>query len=533
MPGESYLPVLDALHDSPIESIVCRHEGGAAMMAEAGAKLSSQPGVCFVTRGPGACNASSGLHVAQQDSTPLILFIGQVSSGIRERDAFQEVDYKGMFGSMAKWVAQIDDPARIDEFVSRAFHTATSGRPGPVVLALPEDTLSAHSHVSSYTPWQQLETAPAPADVQTLISLLQKAARPMIIAGGSRWSKTAVQQLQDFSTALQIPVCCSFRRQHLFDHHHPHYAGDVGIGLNPTLSQRLHESDLLVLLGGRLSEMPSQNYTLLNIPAPDQALVHIHPAAEELGKLYQATLAINASPVALMSELVQHSPKTPENNDRRDYILDCRRDYETWSTPDVITPGDVQMASVMRSLQTHTPDNTIITNGAGNYASWIHRFWRFNGYASQLAPTSGSMGYGLPAAIAAKLARPEACVIAFAGDGCLQMTLQELGTSMQYHAPIIVIVVDNGMYGTIRMHQEIHYPGRVSATELHNPDFVALARAYGALGLLVTHTDDFHAALQQALQSSVTSLIHIKIDPEAITPTTTLTRIRAKARASD
>jgi len=501
VPGESYLPVLDALHDSPIQTIVCRHEGGAAMMAEASAKLSLQPGICLVTRGPGASNACAGVHV--------------------------------MFGSMVKWVAEIDHPSRIDEFITRAFYTATSGRPGPVVLALPESTLSATTKAYNIKPWKQIHTHPSVSDIEALTLRLQNAKAPLIIVGGSRWDERAVKQLQDFSVAWQVPVACSFRRQQLFDHTHPNYAGDVGIGLNPLLSQRVQDSDLLILIGGRFSEMPSQDYQLIDIQQPQQALVHVYPGDSELGKVYHAELSINASPVKLMEALSQICPPAQISEQRKQAVTLSHTQYKDWSSAEIVTPGEVQMASLMRILQQHVPADTIVTNGAGNYASWVHRFWKFRGFGSQLAPTSGSMGYGLPAAIAAKLSRPENCVIAFAGDGCLQMTLQEIGTAMQYKANIIIIVIDNGMYGTIRMHQERHFPGRVSGTDLHNPDFVALACAYGAQGALVEQTDQFRPALQLAMVASVPFLIHVKTSPEAITPSATLSQIRSAARQQE
>lgn len=526
VPGESYLPVLDALHDSEIQTTVCRHEGGASMMAEATGKLESTPGICFVTRGPGATNACSGIHIALQDSTPMIVFIGQIGMHLREREAFQEVDYRRFLGSSVKWVAEIDSAERIDEFISRAFYTATSGRPGPVALVLPETTLSACAIPSCLEPWQQLETYPGTEDVHRLASMIKNAERPIAILGGSRWNEKSVIQMQEFAEKWQLPVCCSFRRQMLFDHEHKNYAGDVGIGINPQLSQTIEQSDLVILLGGRFSEMPSQDYSLLNVPSPSQPLVHVYPGAEELGRVYRAQLSINASPVALIDALSQLPANGVYSEQRQEHVDRCHDSYLAWSIPNITTPGDVQMGSVIETLQRALPDNAIITNGAGNYASWVHRFWRFKYYGSQLAPTSGTMGYGLPAAIAGKLYQPERCVVAFAGDGCLQMTLQEIGTAMQYQANIIIIVVDNGIYGTIRMHQERHFPGRVSGTDLHNPNFADLAIAYGAMGLSVTHTEQFPDALAQALSATTPALIHLKTSAEAITPSTTLSAIR-------
>jgi len=526
VPGESYLPVLDALYDSAIETTVCRHEGGASMMAEATGKLDGRPGICLVTRGPGATNACSGIHIALQDSTPMIVLIGQIGMHIREREAFQEIDYRRFLGSSVKWVAEIDNAERIEEFISRAFHTATSGRPGPVALVLPETTLSATAVPGNLVPWQPLKTFPGDVDVQRLADMISHSKKPIMILGGSRWNEQAVKQIQQFSEKWQIAVACSFRRQMLFDHQHANYAGDVGIGINPQLAHTIKHSDLIILLGGRFSEMPSQDYTLLSVPCPAQPLVHIHPGAEELGRVYRADLSINACPTTLVAALDKLPVNVDSSARRQSFVAQSHADYLAWSSPNITTPGDVQMASVIQTLQDTLPDNAIITNGAGNYASWIHRFWKFRHYGSQLAPTSGTMGYGLPAAIAGKLHQPDRCVVAFAGDGCLQMTLQEIATAMQYRANIIIIVINNGMYGTIRMHQERHFPGRVSGTDLHNPDFAALAIAYGAMGLTVDRTDQFNAALVQSLSASTPALIHIKTSAEAITPTTTLSAIR-------
>lgn len=528
VPGESYLPVLDALHDSDIQTTVCRQEGGAAMMAEAWGKLKGTPGICFVTRGPGATNATAGIHIALQDSSPMILFIGQIGAGIREREAFQEVDYRAFLGSTVKWVAEIDDPARIDEMVARAFHTATSGRPGPVALALPESTLSQMGTPASVMPWTQVETHPGPDELQRFTQMLSESKRPLAIIGGSRWSEQSVLDFQHIAEQWQLPVACSFRRQMLFDHTQPNYAGDVGIGLNPALRERIEQSDLIILLGTRFSEIPSQDYQLLSIPTPRQKLVHVYPGAEELGRVYQATLPIHASPEAFVSRLKTIAAPAQDAG-RKARVEDIHNAYVEWSSAVMQTPGDVQMSHVLHRLAEQLPNDAIITNGAGNYASWIHRFWKFKHYGSQVAPTSGSMGYGLPAAIAAKLAYPSRTVIAMAGDGCFQMTMQEFGTAVQSNAAIIVIVVDNGMYGTIRMHQEKTFPGRVSATTLQNPDFAALAQAYGVLGQTVSSSAEFPKALQLAMQSGTPSLIHIHLDPEAITPATTLEKLRESA----
>jgi acetolactate synthase-1/2/3 large subunit len=530
VPGESYLEVLDALHDSPIAATSARQEGGAAMMAEAWGKLHGTPGICFVTRGPGATNASAGIHVAQQDSTPMILFIGQINSQLRHREAFQEVDYGQFFGSMAKWVAEIDSPDRITEMVSRAWSVATSGRPGPVVLVLPEDTLSGSAMSTNIKPFSALETYPSSADLQHMANLLEQANNPIIIIGGSRWCADSVAQIETFVEQFNVPVACSFRRQMLFNHHHPNYAGDVGLGINPHLKSAIGTADLVILMGGRFSEVPSQNYQLLGVHGAQQQLIHIHASAEELGRVYRADLAIHASPKALAQGLSQLTPTLKVPQQRLDHLKQCHNSYRDWSSlPTEAHPGEVQMPAIMAYLAASLPANSIITNGAGNYATWIHRFWKFSEYGTQLAPTSGSMGYGLPAAVAAKIAFPNKTVVAFAGDGCFQMTMQELGTASQAKAAVVVLVIDNGMYGTIRMHQELHFPNRVSVTDLVNPDFCALAKAYGAFATQVTNSAQFPQALNDAIRANKPALIHIKLDPQALTPSQTLNQIRDRA----
>jgi acetolactate synthase-1/2/3 large subunit len=527
VPGESYLEVLDALHDSTIVTTSARQEGGAAMMAEAWGKLHGTPGICFVTRGPGATNASAGIHVAQQDSTPMILFIGQINSQLRHREAFQEVDYGQYLGSMAKWVAEIDSPDRIIEMVSRAWSVATSGRPGPVVLVLPEDTLSGTAISTKIKPFEVLETYPSSADLQHLANLLEQANKPIIIMGGSRWDADSVAHIEAFVERFKVPVACSFRRQMLFNHNHPNYAGDVGLGINPDLKLAISDADLIILMGGRFSEVPSQNYQLLGVHDTQQQLIHIHASAEELGRVYRADLAIHASPKALAKGLSQLNPTQKTTPERFDHLARCHKNYQNWSSlPTEAHPGEVQMPAIMAHLATSLPKNAIITNGAGNYATWIHRFWKFSEYGTQLAPTSGSMGYGLPAAVAAKMAFPNKTVIAFAGDGCFQMTMQEFGTAVQAKAAVVVLVIDNGMYGTIRMHQELHFPDRISVTNLVNPDFCALAKAYGAYAFQVTNSDQFPQALSAAIAAKKPALIHIKLDPQALTPSKTLNQIR-------
>ncbi len=527
VPGESYLAVLDALKDSGIETLVCRQEGGAAMMADAWGRLTGKPGICMVTRGPGATNASAGLHVAKQDSIPMILFIGQIGRDMKEREAFQEVEYRRAFTEFAKWVGEIDDARRIPEFVTRAFAVATSGRPGPVVLTLPEDMLLDEVEAPEAKPYTPVEAHPGPSQIAALGELLKTAKRPMVVLGGTRWSETSVAGIQAFADKFKLPVGCSFRRQMLFDHLHPSYAGDVGIGINPALAKEVKEADLLILLGGRFSEMPSSSYTLMDIPYPAQKLVHIHPDPSELGRVYRADLAISAAPEEFVAALASlDAPTAPAWAGRTEAMHAA---YLAWSTPPKAGPGAVQMGPIMEWIEANTPKDAIFTNGAGNYATWLHRFHRFQAFNTQAAPTSGSMGYGLPAAVAAKQLFPEREVICFAGDGCFMMHGQEFATAIRYNLPIITLVINNSMYGTIRMHQEREYPGRVSATDLTNPDFAALAQAYGGHGETVEKTEDFAPAFLRARASGKPSIIEIKLDPEAITPTRTLTQIRNKA----
>lgn len=530
VPGESYLAVLDAMRATGVfDFITCRHEGGAAMMADAAGRLTGKPGVCFVTRGPGAANAASGLHVAMQDSTPLLLFVGQVERGFRHREAFQELDYRETFAGLAKWAVEIDDPRRIPELVSRAIRVATQGRPGPVVLALPEDMLTETATLADAPAIVPAETWPGLADMAQLQKLLWAAKRPIALAGGGRWSAKAVQSLARFAERFKLPVSVTFRRQMLFPAEHPSYAGELGIGPNPTLLARVTEADLVLLIGGRLGEMPSQAYSALEIPTPRQTLVHVHADPEELGRVYQPALAINASPNAFAAALEGVQP--PNRIVWEDDTPVAHADYLAWSEAAPEHPGAVQMDEVVQALR-GLPADAVICNGAGNYATWVHRFHRFRTYGSQAAPTSGSMGYGLPAAVAAKRLFPEREVVALAGDGCFLMTGQELATAAQYGLAIVTVVVDNGQYGTIRMHQEREYPGAPFGTALRNPDFAALARAYGAKGFTVTERGAFAAAFAEARAAAGPALIHVKLDPEAISPATTLTAIRDKALAA-
>ncbi|MGE5765941.1 MAG: thiamine pyrophosphate-binding protein [Bacteroidota bacterium] len=528
VPGESYLAVLDALYDTPaITYHLCRQEGGAAMMADAYGKLTGRPGICFVTRGPGATNASAGVHIAFQDSTPMILFIGQVGRGMTEREAFQEIDYRRMFGQMAKWVAEIDDAHRIPEMVSRAFHTATSGRPGPVVLALPEDMLSDPVPPPALArPYHAGAGAPDPLHMARLWDRLQQARRPLVIVGGGGWSAEAKAELETFAADNHLPVAASFRCQDYFDNEHPCYAGHVGIGIDQRLAARVRESDLLILLGSRFGEMTSSGYSLMKIPNPDQPLVHVYPDPEELGRVYRPELAIASGSAAFVRACRRMPPL--DTAAWQEATAAAHADFLDFNRPTEI-PGRLQLGEIVAWLADTLPPEAIMTNGAGNYATWLHRFYRFRAFRSQLAPTSGSMGYGLPAAVAAKAVHPDRPVVCFAGDGCYMMHGQELATAVQYGLPIIVVVVNNAKLGTIRMHQENHYPGRVSATELVNPDFAALARAYGAHGEVVEETGAFAAAFARAQASGKPALIELRLDAEAITPVATLSGLRAKA----
>ncbi|KUP94498.1 thiamine pyrophosphate-binding protein [Tritonibacter horizontis] len=513
IPGESFLAALDGLHDSAIEVIVARHEGGAAMMAEATGKLTGKPGVAFVTRGPGATNASCGVHVAFQDSTPMVLFVGQVASDQRDREAFQEVDYRAMFGPLAKWVAEIDRADRIPEYVSRAFHIAQSGRPGPVVLALPEDMLSGPAAAVAVAAATLPSGAAADADIAAVVDRLAAAERPLVIVGGASWSAEAATALGVFAQTMGLPVGASFRCQDFLDNRHPNYVGDVGIGINPALAQRVRDADVILALGTRLGEMTTSGYTLLTPPAAAQALIHIHADPSEIGHVYRPDLAVVAQPGPVAIQLAE-AARAREGGA---WLSEARADYEAWQEPQE-TPGALKMEQVIAHLNATLGDDAILTNGAGNYSAWLHRYYRYRGWRTQLAPTSGSMGYGLPAAIAAKLQHPEREVICLAGDGCFQMVVQEFAVACEQEAHVIVLVVDNGMYGTIRMHQQKHYPGRPSGTQLKNPDFAALARAYGGFGATVSATEDFGPALQAARDSGLPAILHLKLDPSALSP---------------
>jgi acetolactate synthase I/II/III large subunit len=529
VPGESYIAALDAFYDRDIAITVCRHESGAAIMAEACGKVTGRPGICFVTRGPGASNAAAGIHIARQDSTPLILFVGQIAREAREREAFQELDYRAVFGSIAKWATEIDDPERIPELISRAFYAAAGGRPGPVVIALPEDMLVERLAVPDAPAFEPVEIWPGAADMTRLHKLLRAAERPIMLLGGSRWSEKACATVARFAQRFALPVATTFRRAHLINPEHPCYAGDLGIGPNPKLLARVKGADLILLIGGRLGEMPSQGYTLFDIPGPRQTFVHVFPGIEELGRVYRPHLAINATPTAFAAALEGLEP--PGELTWRDETAIAHADFLAWTDKPTAVPGPVNLGEIIVGLRDRLPADAVICNGAGNFSVWVHRYARYRRYGTQLAPISGSMGYGVPAAIGMKRLAPERTVIAFAGDGDFLMTGQELATAVQYELPVIIIVVDNGMYGTIRMHQERHYPGRVVATSLKNPDFAGYARAFGGYGATVEKTADFWPAFEAAQRSGKPAILHLKVDPEALTPTMSLTATREKAQA--
>ncbi len=541
VPGESYLAVLDGFyeHRDHIRFIACRQEGGAAFMAEAQGKLSGAPGICFVTRGPGATNASIGLHTAFQDSTPMILLVGQVASDQRDREAFQELDYRQFFGpgtlGMAKWVAEVQDANRLPEYLARAFHTATQGRPGPVVLVLPEDMLTQLTAAPVLPRAVPAHAWPAPGALRDLRALLMQAQRPLVIAGGSGWDTDAARALQRFAENWQLPVGCGFRFQDTFDNRHALYAGDVGIGLNPKLAQRVKDADLIIALGLRLGEMTTGGYTLIAAPRPTQKLVHIHAGPEELGRVYAADLLLQSSMASAARAL--ETLAAPTSVPWADWAIAAHADYEANHTAPTIEPMD--MAVVMKTVQRLAPANTVYTNGAGNFSGWLHRYVRYFGLQhhgrTQLAPTNGAMGYGFPAAVAAALLHPERTVVNIAGDGDFLMTGQELSTAMAYGANqgagrLICVVVDNGTYGTIRMHQEREYPGRTSGSDLHNPDFAALARAYGWRAAQVERTEQFEAVFADALTAGAPMLIHLKLDADVSTSRSTLSAIREAAR---
>lgn len=527
VPGESFLAALDGFLDAGVENVVCRHEGGAAMMAEAAGKLTNRPGVAFVTRGPGATNASAGVHVARQDSTPMILFVGQIARGHRDRGAFQEVDFRAMFGPLAKWAAEIEDTARIPEYVGRAFHEAMSGRPGPVVLALPEDMLSDSSDVPDLPPAPLPIAAVPEAALAAVEAALAEARRPLVVVGGPLWTAAAAADLARFAGARGLPVAATFRRQDYLDNRHAAYVGDLGVGMNPRLGKRLAEADLILALGTRLGDTATNGYELIDPARPGPKMIHVHPDPGEPGRVWRPAVSIAAQAPDLLAAL---AGRNAAPGPWADWAAALRADYEAWQQPRE-TPGAVKMEAVVQWLSDRLPEDAIVTNGAGNYAAFLHRYFRWKGFRTQLAPTSGSMGYGFPAAIAAALEHPGRTVVCLAGDGCFQMTLNEMSTARQHGANVITIVANNGRYGTIRMHQERHYPARVSGTDLMNPDFAALARAYGGHGETVADGADFAAAFARAQASGLPAVIELRLDPEALTTSSTLAEVRAQGLA--
>ncbi len=527
--GESFLEVLDAFVDvEGVRLVTCRHEGGAAFMAEAIGKLTQRPGVAIVTRGPGACNAAIGVHTAFQDSTPMILLIGQVARDQVEREAFQEIDYRRMYAGVAKWAAQIDDAARIPEFMGRAFHVAQSGRPGPVVLALPEDMLRDVAGVADPRPLPPTQAAPSAADLERVAQMLDGAGRPMMLVGGSGWDDPACARVRAFAERWQLPVCCSFRRQDVVDNRSACYVGDLGTGVNPRLVERIKEADLLIVVGARLGEITTQGYEMLAVPQPHQTLIHVHPSAEELGRVFRPDLAIQAGSAQFMAAAAGLAPRGDVR--WKAWSQAARADYETWLKPGSYD-GTLDLGAAFTWLRDRLPDGSIVTSDAGNFSGWAQRFLLYRRPGRQLGPTSGAMGYGVPAAVAAAIHHPDRIVVGTVGDGGFLMTGQELATAMHMGAAPIVLLFNNNMFGTIRMHQERRYPGRVSGTALTNPDFTALARSYGAFAAAVEQTRDFAPAFEEAVASRRPAVLELRMDPEVITTRTTLAAIRAAAMA--
>ncbi|SMR83377.1 acetolactate synthase-1/2/3 large subunit [Aliiroseovarius halocynthiae] len=525
VPGESFLAALDGLYDSGIQNIVCRQEGGAAMMAEAHGKLTGAPGVLFVTRGPGATNASAGIHVAMQDATPMVVFVGQIARAHRDRGAFQEVDYRAFFGPLAKWSCEVDQTERLPEYLARAFHVARTGRPGPIVIALPEDMLSDVADVPDRPAVPATQGRVSSADAGAMLAAIETSARPLLIAGGPGWDAHTGADLMAFAAQNALPVATAFRRQDYVDNRHPNYVGDLGLGINPGLKAMFDQADTLIVLGSRLGDIVTGSYEMLDPMQTGKRIIHVYPCAEELGRVYHADQTVLATGPAATSALTEHPAlsATPW----ADWAQQGRAAYDAFQTP-VETPGPVKLERIMHWLSDTLPNNTIMTNGAGNYATWLHRYFRFKEYGTQLAPTSGSMGYGFPAAVAASLQHPDRTVIAWLGDGEFQMTLNEMSTAVQHGAKPIAIIVNNGRYGTIRMHQERTYPARVSGTEMTNPDFADLARAYGGHGETVTKDEDFEAAFRRAEASGKLAVIELVVDQQVATPGLTLDQLRAQ-----
>jgi len=525
VPGESFLPVLDALFDaSTIRTIVCRHESGAAMMAEASGRLTGRPGVAFVTRGPGATNAASGVYVAAQGQTPMVLFVGLPARRLSGLPAFQDIDLAGFYAQVAKHVAIVPSASRMADAVAGAFAIALSGRPGPVVVGLPEDVLSESAAAPDAPRMVPALAAPSEAAMRDIADRLASAEQPMVIVGGPRWSRDAQIAVQAFALRFDLPVTAAFRAQDYFDNRHPSYCGHIGLNLDTKLATAIRASDLLLVIGAPLDEIGTAGWTIIKSPAPSQHIIHVHPGGNDPSSSVCATTNIVATADGFAAQLRTIEP--PAQKRWRTFRRDLRAAYETTQRP-LATPGAVQFGEIVRVVCERLPDTAVITGGAGNYAQFVHRYFTYKGFGTSLAPQSGTMGYGLPAAIAAKLADPQRAVVAFAGDGCFLMTAQELATAVQYDLPIIVIVANNAMYGTIRMHQERSYPGRVSGTSLVNPDFAALAESFGAKGLSIEKTDDFAPAFEEALASAWPTVLALRIDPEALTPQTTLSQFRA------
>jgi acetolactate synthase-1/2/3 large subunit len=526
VPGESYIAVLDALRDAPIRLVVARHEAGAANMAEAYGKLTGRPGICLVTRAPGATHAATGVYTAFQDSTPLILLVGQVPLEHRGREAFQELDYGDALGAITKLAVEAEAPDQFPELAANAFQATLSGRPGPAVVAMPEDVLAAEADVEDATPHAVVGASPSSEELTRVRELLSSAVRPLIVVGGGGWSARAAEDLRAFAEASAIPVAASFRRQDYIDNTSTSYAGVLTIGHDAALAARLRESDVLLVIGSRLGDIATRGYTTLEPPRIPQTLVHVHVDQKELGRVYEPDLAIVATSPEFLAAL-----EPVDGSHRADWFASAHADFLA-SLRHKRGPGELDVGDVMEYLRERLPADAFLTNGAGNYTVWCHRFYAFRRYRSQLAPCSGAMGYGIPAAIAAKVVHPERMVVCVSGDGDFLMSGHELAAAVQERAPIVVLVVNNGMYGTIRMHQERHFPGRVVGTDLVNPDFAAWARAFGAHGDLVLRSDDFPEAFERALAEPRPSLLELRVDPEAITPRQTLSEIRAEAIGS-
>jgi acetolactate synthase-1/2/3 large subunit len=530
--GESYLEVLDALFDAPeIHLVTCRQEGGAAFMAEAYGKLTGKPGVLMVTRGPGACNASIGIHTAFQDSTPMVVLVGQVARHQIDREAFQEVDFRKMYAPLAKWVTQIDLAERIPELMNQAFQVATSGRPGPVVVALPEDMLRETAAAAVVGPYRAVRAHPGAADLAELRRLLGAAERPIVLVGGSGWTDAACADIARFARANDLPVCCSFRRQDIVDNRLPAFVGDLGTGAAPTLVDRFKSADLVLAIGARIGEITSQSYTLMSVPDPGKTLIHVHAAAEELGRVFRPTLAIQSGMPEFAAAAAALEPISAPR--WAGWRKEARAEYEKGLIPTALADSPaLDLGRIMNWLRERLPDDAIVTSDAGNFSGWPNRFLQYRRPGRQLGPTSGAMGYGVPAAVAAKLVHPARVVVGFCGDGGFMMTGQEMATAFGEGVGPIILLFNNAMYGTIRMHQERRFPGRIVGTALKNPDFAALAAAYGVFGASVGRTEEFASAFEAAVASKRGAIVELRMDPEMITTRTTLSALRRRAESA-